>query len=189
MTALDFAYPALLIRNETAGHVAPREMLLDAAFGPTRFEKTCERLREGRLPAEDLALVAEEAGRLIGTVRLWHVTLGPNRPGLLLGPVAVDSQHRSAGIGALLMREAIARAADMSHRAIVLVGDAPYYERFGFSAAKMSRLWLPGPVERERFLGLELEVGALDGAAGLVAATGAFAPRVWPNLPEARLAA
>ncbi|MFN4018864.1 MAG: GNAT family N-acetyltransferase, partial [Reyranella sp.] len=77
--------------------------------------------------------------------------------------------------------EAIDRARDDGHRAIILVGDEPYYRRFGFATAKMERLWMPGPVERSRFLGMELVPGALDGARGLVSPTGAEAPR-WQGL-------
>jgi predicted N-acetyltransferase YhbS len=148
--------------------------LLDTCFGPARFAKTCERLREGRLPAERLSLVVEQDGVLTATVRLWHVSAGPNRPALMLGPLAVDPSRQGLGIGGKLMREALRRAADLGHRAVLLVGDAPYYERFGFSAEKTEGLWMPGPYERGRFLGLELEPGALAGARGLVSATGAF---------------
>ena len=87
------------IREETLRDIDAREALLDACFGPARFQKTCERLREGRLPARGLALVAEQDGALIGTVRLWHVSAGPGRPALLLGPLAVDPARRSLGLG------------------------------------------------------------------------------------------
>jgi predicted N-acetyltransferase YhbS len=172
---------AIIVSDEQLNHIEPREALLDSAFGSDRFEKTSERLREGRLPADRLALVATAGERLVGTVRLWNVTLGPDRPALLLGPLAVDGTIRSAGIGGLLMREAIGRAREEGHRAIILVGDEAYYRRFGFAAAKMERLWMPGPVERSRFLGLELVPGALDGALGLVSPTGREMPR-WQGL-------
>lgn len=166
---------AFRVRDERPGDVAARERLLDAAFGPNRFAKTCERLREGRRPAEHLALVAEDAaGRLIGTVRLWHVDAGDVGAALMLGPIAVDDAARSLGLGGALMRVAIDRARRLRHRAIVLVGDAPYYERFGFSAAHARGLDLPGPVDRHRFLGLDLVPGTLAAATGLVVATGAL---------------
>jgi predicted N-acetyltransferase YhbS len=165
------------IREEACRDVAAREALLDAAYGDNRFTKTSERLREGRLPADGLSLVAVERGRIVGTVRLWNVTAGPGRPALLLGPLAVDPAHRNRGIGTTLMRRAIARARLAGHRAIVLVGDATYYSRFGFTAARTAELWMPGRYERDRLLALELHPDALSGARGLIAATGAFAPK------------
>lgn len=171
LTAL--APAAFRIRDERARDLAAREALLDAAFGPERFTKTCERLREGRRPAAGLALVAEgRDGRLIGTVRLWHVAAGDAGASLMLGPIAVDADARSLGIGGALMRAAIGRAGGLGHRSIVLVGDAPYYARFGFSPELTRGLDLPGPVDRARFLGLDLAEGALLGARGLVIATG-----------------
>ncbi len=164
----------ITIREETFRDVEPREALLDACFGPARFQKTCERLREGRMPADGLSLVIDRDGGVLGTVRLWHVSAGPDRPALMLGPIAIDPSAQGLGLGGKLMREALKRSADLGHRAVLLVGDAPYYERFGFSTAKTGSLWLPGPYERSRFLALELETGALDGASGLVSATGAF---------------
>jgi predicted N-acetyltransferase YhbS len=165
------------IRNETHGDIAAREDLLDRVWGGARFEKTAERLREGRSPAAGLSLVAEQAERLVGTVRLWHVCAGPERPALLLGPLAVDEMERGRGVGAALMQRAMAVARRRGHGAIILVGDAPYYGRFGFSAEKMSALWLPGPCDRHRLLGCELTPGALNGAHGLIGATGRATPK------------
>jgi predicted N-acetyltransferase YhbS len=163
----------MTIREETPTDAPAREALLDACFGEERFRKTCERLREGRKAANGLSLTLAKAdGGLIGTVRLWHVTAGPNRPALLLGPIAIDPSLQGLGLGSKLMRVALERAAARRHGAVLLVGDAPYYERFGFSAETTDALWLPGPYERERFVGLELQPGALAGARGLVSATG-----------------
>jgi predicted N-acetyltransferase YhbS len=92
----------------------------------------------------------------------------------MLGPLAVDPARQSLGLGAKLMREASARAKALGHGAVLLVGDAPYYERFGFSAALTAGLWMPGPYERDRLLALELQPGALAGARGLISATGAL---------------
>jgi predicted N-acetyltransferase YhbS len=163
----------ITIREEIAADVPARELLLDRCFGERRTAKSSERLREGRLPAEGLALTAERDGAVIATVRLWHVEAN-GRPALLLGPLAVAPELHGEGLGGTMMREAIARAADRGHGAILLVGDAPYYRRFGFSAAPMAELAMPGPVERERFLGLELRDGALAGASGVLKPTGAL---------------
>jgi predicted N-acetyltransferase YhbS len=164
------------IRPEIALDVVSRERLLDKAFGKTRFRKTSERLREGRLPAEGLAFTALDVkGRVIGTIRLWSVIAGSAGPSLLLGPLAVDCKAQGQGIGRMLMDHAINTARVLGHESILLVGDAPYYSRFGFDGALTRSLHLPGPVERARFLGLELTPGALDGAEGLVGAAGAMA--------------
>jgi len=165
------------IREEKTADIAAREVLLDEAYGPSRFAKASERLREGRVPADGLSLVAIDRGRTVGAVRLWHVTAGPGRAALLLGPLAVDPAHRNRGIGTALMRRAIARARLAGHRAILLVGDAAYYSRFGFTAAPTGELWMPGCYDRDRLLALELRPDALTGARGLIAAIGAFAPK------------
>ncbi|MCX7310660.1 MAG: N-acetyltransferase [Hyphomicrobiales bacterium] len=156
------------IRQEKASDTAAREMLLDAAYGPVRFEKPSQRLRAGRAAA--LSFVAIDGGRVIGTVRLWDVSAGAECPALLLGPLAVDPDQRCRGIGAELMRHALRTAARRGHRAVLLVGDAPYYGRFGFSAEKTGGLWLPGLADKSRLLGLELRSDALAGARGHVQA-------------------
>jgi predicted N-acetyltransferase YhbS len=113
---------------------------------------------------------------LVGTVRLWHVSAG-GIPALVLGPLAVEASSRKFGAGAALMDHALAAAKARGHRAVILLGDAPYYARFGFSAAKTGELLLPGAFERERLLGLELAEGALDGAWGMITATGRPEPK------------
>jgi predicted N-acetyltransferase YhbS len=165
------------IREEKIADVAAREALLDEAYGAARFIKTSERLREGRRPADGLALVAVERGRIVGTIRLWHVTAGPGSAALLLGPLAVHPDCRNRGIGTTLMRRAIARARLAGHDAVLLIGDAPYYGRFGFSVEQTGNLWMPGSFERDRLLGLELKPAALSGARGMIGATGQLAPK------------
>ena len=146
--------------------------------------RTCQRLRDGRAPAEGLAfsVVRKGAGnfrnatRLIGTLRLWHVRAG-GVSALMLGPLAVDPSCRKLGIGGILTNHALKAAQARGHRAVVLLGDATYYGRFGFSALKTGKLALPGPFERHRLLGLELREGALEGASdrgasGMILAAG-----------------
>lgn len=166
--------PAFVMVAETAADVAAREALLDRAMGPKRRKKSSEKLRRGRRPSEGLAFVARDAsGGVAGTVRLWDVSLGEGgAAALLLGPLAVDPSLKNAGIGSALMRHAIAEAARLGHAAILLVGDAPYYARFGFSADKTGSLAMPGPYERHRLLALELVEGALDGVHGTLKAAG-----------------
>ncbi len=168
--------PAFRLRDERPRDAAAREALLDASFGPSRFSKTCERLREGRVAAEDLSLVAVDGTALVGTLRFWHVECGSS-PALMLGPLAVATGHRSAGIGGALIVHGLRRATKLGHGGVVLVGDAPYYARFGFARAPVEHLVLPGPVDPSRFLGVELRPGGLAGARGRVVATGLIADR------------
>jgi predicted N-acetyltransferase YhbS len=93
-----------IIREEKVADVAAREALLDEAYGTARFAKASERLREGRLPASGLSLVAIDNRRLVGTVRLWNIVAGSGRDALLLGPLAVHPDCRNRGIGSTLMR-------------------------------------------------------------------------------------
>ena len=173
-----------VIRSERASDVVAREALLDASFGDNRQLRTCQRLRDGQAPAEGLALSALSRGRLVGTVRLWHVSAG-GVPALVLGPLAVDPPFRKLGIGKALVQRALAAAKARGHGAVLLLGDASYYTRFGFSALKTGELRLPGPFEPDRLLGLELREGALDGAWGMIVPTGMTA---WPQ-GKPRLAA
>ncbi|THD48639.1 MAG: N-acetyltransferase [Bradyrhizobium sp.] len=179
------------IRDERASDVVAREALLDACFGANRQTRTCQRLRDGRAPAEGLAFSAVRQGRLVGTVRLWHVSAGGVRA-LVLGPLAVDNACRKLGVGAALMDHALAAAKARGHGAAILLGDAPYYARFGFSAQKTGELSLPGLFERDRLLGRELREGGLDGAWGMIVPTGApkrTAARAKKALPPLQRAA
>ena len=137
------------IRAERASDVVAREALLDACFGENRHLRTCQRLRDGRAPAEGLAFSAVRQDgqkyRLIGTLRLWHVSAG-GVPALVLGPLAVDPSCRELGVGAALMRHALAVAKAAGHGAVILLGDAPYYTRFGFSALQDRRAVAARPV-------------------------------------------
>jgi predicted N-acetyltransferase YhbS len=167
------------IRRERRTDEAAREHLLDAAYGPVRFQKPSQKLREGREP--ELSFVAVEDGRVVGTVRLWPVVAGAGQPALLLGPLAVDPGYRNRGIGSALVRRAL-RDARRTHSAVLLVGDASYYGRFGFSAEKTGGLWLPGPYEAQRLLGHEFVAGSLDGARGLIRAPLRSPSRIAPLL-------
>jgi len=166
------------ITAETPADVVARETLLDRAMGADRRLKSSEKIRQNRVPAEGLALVArDEDGHVIGTVRLWNIEAGISPEGnaidaLLLGPLAVCSSHEGKGIGAALMRAAIGQAHDRGHGAVLLVGDAAYYERFGFFGGKTQHLVMPGPCDRARFLALELKADWLEGAAGMIVASG-----------------
>jgi predicted N-acetyltransferase YhbS len=159
----------VIIRDERGCDMIARERLLDDAFGPERFAKACQRLRDGRAPAHGLAHVASDGKGLVGTLRFWNIRAS-NCPALLLGPLAIAEAHRCQGIGGRLIRAGLDRARRLGHCAVLLVGDAPYYERFGFERRLTKRLAMPGHVDENRFLGLELVSGSLAEACGPVAA-------------------
>lgn len=142
------------------------EALLDLCFAPGREMLSSYRLRDGVASVAALCLTARDAGGvLVGALRNWPV-LVDGHDALLLGPVAVHPTHQGEGIGAALMHEAIARARAGGHARIMLVGDAPYYRRFGF--ARLDGVEMPPPTNPDRVLGLALRDGAWDGVRGRV---------------------
>ena len=144
------------------------EALLDVSFGPGRFAKTAYRLREGVEAIPALSYVAEEDGELRGTIRYWPVLIG-GTASLMLGPIAVLAAHRGRGMAVGLMNETLALAATLGHRAVVLVGDEPYYARVGFSRVPAGRMTMPGPVDYARLLWRELAPCGLDEINGAIA--------------------
>lgn len=146
------------------------EQLLDIAFGIDRRIKTSYRLREGSSPAEGLSLVVRDAEvGLAGSISFWPLAIGKTgTPALLLGPLVVHPERQGIGVGLALMQEGLARAKARGHGLVILVGDAPYYARVGFQKLPAGQLILPGPVDLNRFLYVELVPGALAKAHGLV---------------------
>jgi len=143
------------------------DALVAESFGPGRFAKAAYRLREGVAPEPELGFVAVEDRVLRGSVRFWPVFVGA-QPALLLGPLAVETAERGRGFGVALMQRGIDEARAKGHRAVILVGDPPYYARVGFAPILRGRLRFPGPVDLARVLGLALVEGALDPLEGPV---------------------
>jgi predicted N-acetyltransferase YhbS len=146
------------------------EHLLDLTFGLSRSAKTSYRLREGNIAIDGLSLVTREAGfGLTGAISFWPLKIGEaGIDALLLGPLAVHPDRQNIGIGRALMRSGLDKAKALGHRLVILVGDAPYYARVGFKKVPHGQIELPGPVDPERLLYLELAEGALALAKGLV---------------------
>lgn len=143
----DVAVQTLTVRPEALADIPAIEALILRAFGPGRFAKTAERLREGGTIAA--GFVARDGdGRLIGSVRLWAITVGEERA-LFLGPIAVAADSRKSGLGADLVQACLDHAAQAG-MGVLLVGDPPYFNRFGFGAAPDAVL--PGPVDQRRVL-------------------------------------
>jgi predicted N-acetyltransferase YhbS len=168
------ATPAVapLIAPERAQDARLVERLIDRAFGPGRFAKTAERLREGRRPDLGLSFVAWSYGRAIGCVRQWPILIG-DVPAVLLGPIAVEEERRREGLGASLVVRACGTARDAGYRAVLLVGDEALFGPFGFSRAAASRVTLPGPVDQRRVLALPLGPGPTAELSGPVRAVAA----------------
>ncbi|WP_370301021.1 GNAT family N-acetyltransferase [Pseudooceanicola sp.] len=142
------------------------EALLDLCFAPGREALSSYRLRDGIPPVPGLSLVArDESGILIGAIRYWPVRVD-GAAALLLGPVAVHPTHQGEGLGAVLIRDSLAAATANGWQRVMLVGDAPYYSRFGFD--KLEDVEMPPPTNPERVLGQDLVPGAWTGVTGRV---------------------
>ncbi|MGH6828690.1 MAG: GNAT family N-acetyltransferase [Rhizomicrobium sp.] len=141
--------------------------LTGAGFGPGRYAKSAYRLREGVKPLDRLGFVAVENAVLRGSVRFWPIRIG-EISALLLGPLAVEGAQRGRGIGISLMQRGIAAARDEGWRAILLVGDEPYYGRVGFQSFSAGAVTFPGPVDPARLLGLALDGRGLEVLQGPV---------------------
>ena len=141
------------------------DALIDRAFGPGRFAKTAERLREGARPHSDMSVCAWMGVRLAGAVRLWPGALGSHRA-VFLGPIAVEQALRRHGLGAELVEQACARARAAGEQVVILVGDIGFFGPLGFATAPSGRVVLPGPVDPRRLLWSPLSPGALEGVGG-----------------------
>jgi predicted N-acetyltransferase YhbS len=146
------------------------ELLLDTAFAPGRTALSSYRLREGVAPVEGLCRVArDDYDALAGCIRFWPIRIGATGwPALLLGPVAVHPTRQGEGLGALLIMDALERARDAGWTRAVLVGDEPYYRRFGFTREMARDIDFPPPTNRDRILARALVDSAFDGVSGMV---------------------
>lgn len=154
------------------------EMLLDTAFAPGRGALSSYKLRQGVAPIADLCtVVRDDYDALAAAIRYWPVRIGETgEPALLLGPIAVHPTRQGEGLGAWLMMETLERAAALGWERVVLVGDEPYYRRFGFCRSLAEQLDFPGPVNMSRLLAKELRPGSMQKATGMV--------RRWSVTPE-----
>lgn len=157
------------ILPETPKDSAAVDDLIEAAFGPGRYAKAAERLREGNRHLEGISVIARQGRAVVGCARMWPVRVGAT-PAVLLGPFAVADSMRNRGLGQALAAAACDRAREAGHALVILVGDAPFFERVGFRPVDPAAVRLPGPVDLRRVLVRELKPGAAEGLAGLVAA-------------------
>lgn len=142
------------------------EALLDLCFAPGRTALSSYRLRDGVPTVASLCLtLRDEGGTLAAAIRFWPALVG-DQDVLLLGPVAVHPTRQGEGLGGLLINESLAEAKRLRWERVLLVGDAPYYRRFGFE--KLTGVEMPPPTNPDRILGLELKRGAWNGVTGMV---------------------
>ena len=153
--------------TETAAHDCAIEALAADAFGPGRFARAASRVREMTTHDRSLSFVAVRHGELVGSVRQTRVAVG-GRPVLMLGPLAVRPAFAGKGAGRALMAMAAEAAKVAGEAAIFLVGDRAYYMPLGYRPLPKGSVWMPGPVDEARILGLELAPGGLEGLAGAV---------------------
>ena len=160
---------SVVVARETPGDTPAVERLVERAFGPGRFARTAYRLRERAAPLPDLCFVARVSTLLVGSNRMTPIGAG-SVPALLLGPLTVDPAFQERGIAAVLVARTLDAAVAAGHRLVILVGDEPYYGRFGFRRVPPGRLVLPGPVDVARLLYRELAPGAFEAASGAITA-------------------
>jgi len=156
------------IRLETDGDAPALSQLSAEAFGPGRFTRSAYRVREGVPPVKALCLCGLLDRNLVGGIRFTAIRIGKTEGAALLGPLVVDPAVKGKGYGKALVEEGLARARGEGFALVLLVGDMPYYGRFGFQPVPPGQISLPGPVDPARLLAVELVPGALAGAAGAV---------------------
>lgn len=150
--------------QERAGDWWEVEALYDLCFAPGREALSSYRLRDGVPPVAELCLVLrDESGALAAAIRYWPVRVG-GAPALLLGPVAVHPTRQGEGLAGILIRDSLSRARAAGWQRVMLVGDAPYYQRFGFT--RLTGVKMPPPTNPARVLGLALGPGAWDNIEG-----------------------
>lgn len=157
----------LTLRPEHPSDHDAIERLHERAFGPGRFARTAFRLREGATHDLGMSFAAHVGTLLVGSVRLTPIWAG-SVPALMLGPLTVEPAFKDRGIGAALVRQALTRAEACGEKLVLLVGDAPYYARFGFTPVPRGQLTLPGPVDPARLLACAIDANALNDARGAV---------------------
>ncbi len=161
--------PPIRMSAERAQDRVGVDALIDDAFGPGRYAKTAERLRERGVAHPELSICAWEGERLAGAVRLWPARIGDCRL-LFLGPIAVERERRGHGLGAELVEQACRRACTAGEAGVILVGDMGFFGPLGFEHVPAARVQLPGPVDPQRVLWRVLSPGALDAACGMLSA-------------------
>ena len=166
---MNIAVPGVTTRVAILDDLPAMVALQARAFSPGRFARTAYRVREGGPSLSPFCRVALIGNRLVAALRMTQITVGGEAGALLLGPLAVDPDEAGRGYGRRLVAESMEAATTSGVKLIVLVGDVPYYGRFGFRPVSPGQMRMPGPVDPARLLAAELQPGALPAFRGLVA--------------------
>ena len=153
------------LEPETAADWWEVEALYDLCFAPGREALSSYRLRDGVDPIAPLCLTLRDEGVLAAAIRYWPIRVGGRRA-LLLGPIAVHPTRQGEGLGGWLIHDSLDRARGLGWDRVLLVGDAPYYARFGFR--RLTGVQMPPPTNPDRVLGHALQPGAWEGVGGRV---------------------
>lgn len=161
-----------ILRPMTPDDLPQVSALHDRVFGPGRYARSAYRVREGRSAGllSPYCRVGIIDGRIMAAINLTDITIGGIPGALQLGPVVVESEYANQGHGRRIIGEAMDAARHGSERLVVLVGDEPYYRRYGFAVVPAGQIWLPGPVNPARLLAAELVPGSIAEYHGLVEA-------------------
>lgn len=158
---------SVTIRPEAPADAQAIERLHERTFGPGRFALSAYRLREHVEHRLDLSFTARIGTLLVGSVRQLPICIG-DTPALLLGPLTVEPPFRERGIGKMLLERALRDAKTAGQKLVALVGDEPYYSRVGFKKIPRGSVTMPGPVDLDRLLVIELVDGAFENVSGAV---------------------
>ncbi|KQT45146.1 GCN5 family acetyltransferase [Aureimonas sp. Leaf454] len=160
-------HPDVRFLPEMPVHADAVADISEEAFGPGRFSRAAERVREMAGHEPSLSFVAVLDGAIVGSVRQSRIRIG-ERPALMLGPLAVRPPVMGRGLGAALLDVAARAGRDAGETVILLVGDPPYYQPHGYRVLPIGSVTMPGPADPARILALPLVAGALDGLCGRV---------------------
>jgi predicted N-acetyltransferase YhbS len=158
---------APLYRPESAADAGAIEGVLDRAFGPGRFAKPSERVREFARPNPGLSRCVWRGAALVGCCRLYDIRIG-GAPALFLGPLAIDPAAQHHGLGHDLTRAALAACRAAGAGAVILMGEPSFFTGLGFSNPPEGRVIMPAPVEARRLHWIALAAGALESLGGAV---------------------
>ncbi len=162
--------PQLTVRAVAAADLPAVQVLHARVFGPGRFVRTAYRIREGTLPISCFCLLALLGEEMVAAIRFSEIMIGGTPGALLLGPLAVEPRVAGQGYGKRIVADGIENARRAGIKLVVLVGDLPYYARFGFAVVPRGQILLPGPVDPARLLAAELVPGSLAEYRGMVRA-------------------